>query len=289
MREARIMTGAPLRPMDPKGSPARGLVSRGRWEVSESRAAAARRPIASGPGSAQDVPGARIVPESGSLRSPTPSGRVSSGNNPAGGEKFPRHASAPGHPPPAAPGPGLARRGRDGHAVSRPESSRPVTPPLDRRDGAERGRRRGPGLLDSARESSAALRDFAEEQVTLAKALGVSMTHRPTGDAARDVSVIAEGLTARRGRAVVVLIGPTGGGEWRVAGGATVLSPELAAASARGDAVLRIARDDATPVRPAPAHGAGGSGPDRRGRPDHRRHRQRRARAGIASAGRCDG
>jgi len=104
----------------------------------------------------------------------------------------------------------------------------------------------GLAYWDSARESAAALRDFAEEQVTLAKALGVSLAHRPTGNAVLDVSAIAEGLTAQRGRALVVLVGPTGGAEWRAADGHVVLSPTLAAASSRGEVVLRIARDDAT-------------------------------------------
>lgn len=104
----------------------------------------------------------------------------------------------------------------------------------------------GLAYWDSARESSAALRDFAEEQVTLAKALGVSLAHRPTGDAALDVSAVAEGLAAsQRGHALVVLVGRAGDAHWRAAGGRMVVSPELAAASARGDAVLRVARDDA--------------------------------------------
>ena len=104
----------------------------------------------------------------------------------------------------------------------------------------------GLAYWDSARESAAALRDFAEEQATLAKALGVSLAHRPTGDAALDVSMVAEGLAAaQRGHALVVLVGQTGGETWRAAAGKTVVSPSLAAASARGDAVLRVARDDA--------------------------------------------
>ena len=104
----------------------------------------------------------------------------------------------------------------------------------------------GLAYWDSARESAAALRDFAEEQVTLAKALGVALAHQPTGDAVLDVSAIANGLTAgQRGRSLVVLVGPTGGERWRAAGGTTVLSPELAAASSRGETVLRITRDDA--------------------------------------------
>ena len=104
----------------------------------------------------------------------------------------------------------------------------------------------GLAYWDSARESSAALRDFAEEQVTLAKALGVSLAHRPTGDTALDITAVAEGLAAtQRGHALVVLVGRTGDDHWRAAGGRTVVSPALGAASARGDAVLRVGRDEA--------------------------------------------
>jgi len=104
----------------------------------------------------------------------------------------------------------------------------------------------GLAYWDSARESAAALRDFAEEQATLAKALGVSLAHRPTGDTALDVSAVAQDLAAaQRGHALAVLVGRAGDARWRAAGGTTIVSPALAAASARGDAVLRIARDDA--------------------------------------------
>jgi len=104
----------------------------------------------------------------------------------------------------------------------------------------------GLAYWDSARESSAALRDFAEEQVTLAKALGVSLVHRPTGDAAVDISAVADGLAAaQRGHTLVVLVGRAGDERWRAAGGRTVVSPALGAASARGDTVVRVARDDA--------------------------------------------
>jgi len=103
----------------------------------------------------------------------------------------------------------------------------------------------GLAYWDSARESSAALRDFAEEQVTLAKALGVALAHQPTGDATLDVNAIADGLAAHRGRSLAVLVGPTGGTRWRAAGGRIVESAALGAASARGDTVVRVAREDA--------------------------------------------
>lgn len=104
----------------------------------------------------------------------------------------------------------------------------------------------GLAYWDSARESTAALRDFAEEQVTLAKALAVALAHQHTGDTSLDVGAIADGLAVgRRGDTLAVLVGASGGDRWRTVRGRTVISPALAAASARGDAVLRVARDDA--------------------------------------------
>lgn len=104
----------------------------------------------------------------------------------------------------------------------------------------------GLAYWDSARESSAALRDFAEEQVTLAKALGASLTHRLTGDTVLDVSAVAaDSAAAQRGHTLVVLVGRAGDDHWHAAGGRTVISAALGAASARGDAVLRLERDDA--------------------------------------------
>jgi signal transduction histidine kinase len=104
----------------------------------------------------------------------------------------------------------------------------------------------GLAYWDAERESAAALQDFAEEQATLASALGAALRVRARPDgppAERDV--MAELDTVGRPRALTVLLRRPGDPTLRTAGGREVVSPRLIQALAGGGSVVRIPREEA--------------------------------------------
>ena len=100
--------------------------------------------------------------------------------------------------------------------------------------------------VDASRESSAALQDFAEEQATLARALGVALQLRATGPAPMNEGELLAGLhSVERRDALVILVGRPGAQQLQAADGRRVTSDRLAAALARHDSVVRIPREEA--------------------------------------------
>ena len=106
---------------------------------------------------------------------------------------------------------------------------------------------------DAARESEAALQDFAEEQATLAGAIGVALGARSAaaGDAAGGADHLAPDRlllalrTLERPASLALLLRHADEGWLRTTGGLRVLSPRLIAALDAGESVVRIPRDEA--------------------------------------------
>ena len=103
---------------------------------------------------------------------------------------------------------------------------------------------------DAARESEAALQDFAEEQATLAGAIGVALGARSAaaGDAAGGADHLAPDRlllalrTLERPASLALLLRHADEGWLRTTGGLRVLSPRLIAALDAGESVVRIPR-----------------------------------------------
>ncbi len=101
---------------------------------------------------------------------------------------------------------------------------------------------------DAARESTAALQDFAEEQATLARALGAALRLRATGTSQMTEAELLAGLRAvERPNALVILVGRPGDRALQATDGRRVVSDRLAAALGRQDAVVRIPRNESAP------------------------------------------
>jgi signal transduction histidine kinase len=99
---------------------------------------------------------------------------------------------------------------------------------------------------DAARESTAALQDLAEEQRTIAAALGAALRARSELGAPIDVPVALRQLrSVERERALAIYLHRPGEDTLRSTGGSRITAPRLLAAIDRGDAVLRIPREEA--------------------------------------------
>jgi two-component system, NtrC family, sensor kinase len=89
---------------------------------------------------------------------------------------------------------------------------------------------------DADRESTAALQDFAQEQATLASALGVAVALHASP---------AQFRTIERPRSLAILLREPGETMLRASDGRRVASARVMAALERGDALVRIPRDEA--------------------------------------------
>jgi signal transduction histidine kinase len=98
---------------------------------------------------------------------------------------------------------------------------------------------------DAARESTAALEDFAQEQATLARALGTALRVRATGPAGMTERDLLNGLrSVERPNALVILVARAGDRQLHATDGRRVESDRLAEALARHDQVVRIPRNE---------------------------------------------
>jgi len=104
----------------------------------------------------------------------------------------------------------------------------------------------GLAYWDARRESAAALQDFAEEQATLAGALGAATRiHTATGAFISDDDLLAGLRSIERPKALVIAVRRAGQAALRTTAGRDVLAPRLNDALDRGDSVLRISREEA--------------------------------------------
>ena len=104
----------------------------------------------------------------------------------------------------------------------------------------------GLAYWDAERESVAALQDFAQEQATLASALGAGLRIRATPDAAlRQDDVLAEIRSIERAKSLAILVRPPGSTVLRATDGSEVSSPRLMDAVRDGQSVVRIPREEA--------------------------------------------
>jgi signal transduction histidine kinase len=104
----------------------------------------------------------------------------------------------------------------------------------------------GLAYWDAERESTAALRDFAEEQSTLAAALGAALRMRSSQDRPLDArDVLIELRSIERARALGIFLQRPGESVLRGTDGLELASPRLVEAAESGQAVLRVSRDEA--------------------------------------------
>jgi len=105
----------------------------------------------------------------------------------------------------------------------------------------------GLSYWDSRRESTAALQDLAEEQRTLAAALGAALRIRSRQEHPIDVrEVLGELRSIERARSLAIFVLRSGDSLLRTTGGFELASPRLVEAAEQGQAVLRVSRDEAT-------------------------------------------
>jgi signal transduction histidine kinase len=99
---------------------------------------------------------------------------------------------------------------------------------------------------DAERESTAALEDFAQEQATLATALGaVLRTRGPANLEADDEAVLAQLRSIERENALVILLRSPRGETLRTTSGGKLASPRLIEALDEGRTAVRIPREEA--------------------------------------------
>ena len=99
---------------------------------------------------------------------------------------------------------------------------------------------------DVRRESSAALQDFAQEQATVARAVGAALRARAAAGPAVTASDLMTDLRAvERPHALVLLARRPDERVLHTTSGQAVASPALIGALTRGDSVLRLPRDEA--------------------------------------------
>ena len=104
----------------------------------------------------------------------------------------------------------------------------------------------GVAYWDAARESAAALQEFAQEQGTLAAALGSALRVRASnGRPIRQSDVLAEMRSVERTRSLAILLHRPGDSTFHATDGRMLSSPRLVAALASGQAVVRIPREEA--------------------------------------------
>ena len=104
----------------------------------------------------------------------------------------------------------------------------------------------GLAYWDAERESTAALQDFAEEQSTLATALGAALRLRSSqGRALDERDVLAELRSIERAKTLAIFLHRPGESVLRATDGRALASPRLIEAAEYGQAVLRVSRDEA--------------------------------------------
>jgi two-component system NtrC family sensor kinase len=104
----------------------------------------------------------------------------------------------------------------------------------------------GLAYWDAERESAAALSDFAQDQATLAAALGAGLRIRTVRDHdGGPADVLAEIRAIERAKSLAILVRPPGAATLRTTDGREVASPRLIEAVRDGDAVVRIPREEA--------------------------------------------
>src|SRR4051812_8657540 len=104
----------------------------------------------------------------------------------------------------------------------------------------------GLAYWDARRESAAALQDFAQEQSTLAGALGAATRLRAAAGASLSEDELLAGLRSiERPKALVIAARRVGSGSLRTTSGREVAGGRLTEALDRGDSVLRISREEA--------------------------------------------
>jgi two-component system, NtrC family, sensor kinase len=126
----------------------------------------------------------------------------------------------------------------------------------------------GVSYWDAERESAAALQDFAQEQSTLAMALGSALRIRvATGRPIDQSEVLTEMRSVEQTSTLAILLHHPGDSTFRATNGRELASPRLVEALAAGQSVVRIPRDEAAafglPARTALAglsHIGGASG-----------------------------
>jgi signal transduction histidine kinase len=97
---------------------------------------------------------------------------------------------------------------------------------------------------DAEGESRAAFQDFAQEQATLAAALGAALrTHGPDGAKERDV--LSDLRSFERARESSILVRPPGKASLHATDGREIASPRLLEALREGQTVIRIPREEA--------------------------------------------
>jgi two-component system NtrC family sensor kinase len=104
----------------------------------------------------------------------------------------------------------------------------------------------GLAYWDAERESAAALEDFAQEQATLATALGAGLRIRAVRDHALGLGdLLAEIRSIERAKSLAILVRPPGATTLRATDGREISSPRLIDAVRDGQSVVRIPRDEA--------------------------------------------
>lgn len=104
----------------------------------------------------------------------------------------------------------------------------------------------GLAYWDARRESAAALQDFAEEQATLAKALGTALGTRAAADSSVAEDTLLAGLRPiERAKALVIVARRATAPTLRTTAGRALLAPRLTEALDRGDPAVRIPREEA--------------------------------------------
>jgi two-component system NtrC family sensor kinase len=104
----------------------------------------------------------------------------------------------------------------------------------------------GLAYWDAERESAAALQDFAQEQSTLAVALGSALRIRASnGRSIEQSDILGELRSIERSRTLVILLHRPGDSAFRTTDGRELSSRRLVEALGAGQAVVRIPRDEA--------------------------------------------
>ena len=104
----------------------------------------------------------------------------------------------------------------------------------------------GLAYWDARRESSAALQDFAQEQATLAEALGAALRTRVAAAVAiPEDELLAEMRAIERPKALVIVARRASESTLRTTAGRRLAAPRLTEALDRGESVVRIPRDEA--------------------------------------------
>ena len=104
----------------------------------------------------------------------------------------------------------------------------------------------GLAYWDAKRESGAALQDFAQEQATLAQALGAALRIRTASGSSISEDDLLGGLRSiERTKALVIVARRSNESMLRTTGGRDLAAPRLTEALDWGDSVVRIPRDEA--------------------------------------------